>query len=355
MTLPSDPISMKPDSILDFSGYLIKVSSLYADFQTLFRHFEDSIKDESKYFSPEIMALYRQTSVYYVLLNDSEIGLDSLILDAKNRQWIGGRLSFKPILVFRQHLAEGYEISSIQYDDNSVIKIGNQMLNSSSILNPCIRYLKNSQDNLAKTISEEFRTILQESNKKLFHPSKSSECLEVEILQPGQDWLKCCIDLHLSLRIYQTQNLKPVHQIIYSEDSYKASPTLILQLGNETLTVDSLCTSIAKSFRVFEKDYISEFLSYPNCPVLEKDEIQSLRQQSGVLLVKQDSDSRGLPCKLLDLESGDWLDGEVAFELSAYFSPHNPENRIQDSISTVSETFPSPLDDIRQSMNPSPE
>ena len=127
-----------------------------------------------------------------------------------------------------------------------------------------------------KYLSGDLREFLEKENKSLVSPQNISECVDVEILQPGQDWISCKMDLHLSIRLYQAEIKNLAWQAIYSDLSkFKNAQNLnsdsLLQIDNYVTSVYDLCCDIAEQFNSFEKEYKNRSEYYPDCPTLENE------------------------------------------------------------------------------------
>ena len=305
------------------------------------------LNPEEPIFNTEILKSYNQESVYFVLDNQDENGLLCRLLNSTNTQWIDGRLHFQPTLVFRQTPEKGYKITQIPYDSNTIIQIGHKTVTVDAFLKPYLNDLKSRE----KQLSNDLREFLEKENKSFISPQTISECVDVEILQPGQDWTSCKMDLQLTLRLYQAEVKNRAWQAIYYNSLKIESPKIdsLVQIGECVISIYDLCCRIANKFRLFEQEYKGNNRYYVACPTLENKVVSQLRMSSHFNLLRGKLDTKGLPCKLLQLNSGRWLEGDLAFELMPQFIPNlTPKDTNSDT--EITEIYKSPLDDIRQDL-----
>lgn len=350
MNIYTDPEPLTVDTVVDFQGLLARVSVLENEFRIIFRAFEEKLKDKEEVFNAEILKSYNQESVYFVLDNEDENGLLCRLLNSTNTQWIDGRLHFQPTLVFRQTPEKGYRITQIPYDPNTIIQIGHKTVTVDAFLKPYLNDLKSRE----KQLSNDLREFLEKEKKSLLSPTTISECVDVEILQPDQDWVSCKMDLHLSVRLYQAEIQNLAWQAIYSDPSkfkndQSPKSDSPFQIDNYVTFIYDLCCDIAEKFSSFEKEYKNRSEYYPDCPTLENKVVSQLRMSSHFNLLRGKIDAKGLPCKLLQLTSGHWVEGDLAFELMPQFIP-NATTQDVSSDPEVMEMYESPLDDIRQDL-----
>ncbi len=349
MNIYTDPEPLTVDTVVDFQGLLARVSVLENEFRILFRSFEEKLEDKEETFNAEILKFYNQESVYFVLGNEdeNENGLLCRLLNSTNTQWIDGRLHFQPTLVFRQTPEKDYRTTLIPYDPKTIIQIGHKTITVDAFLKPYLNDLKSRE----KQLSNDLREFLEKENKSFISPQTISECVDVEILQPGQDWVSCKMDLQLTLRLYQAEVKNHAWQAIYYNSLKLESPKMdsLVQIGECVISIYDLCCQIANKFGLFEQEYKGNNRYYPDCPTLENKIVSQLRMSSYFNLLRGKIDAKGLPCKLLQLTSGHWVEGDLAFELMPQFIP----NVITQDISSdpeVTERYESPLDDIRQDL-----
>lgn len=350
MNIYTDPEPLAVDTVVDFEGFLVRVSILESEFRTLFRAFEETLEDAEDIFNADILESYHQKSVYFIPKDEDDRGLSCRVLNSTSTQWIDGQLHFKPVLIYRQTPEKSYNISLIPYDNRTIIEVGNKTITPDNLIKPYLNDLKGRE----KYLSGDLREFLEKENKILISPDAISDCVEVRILQPGQDWISCKMDLHLALRLYQAESKNSAWQASYCNPLKSApgqSPKTdsLLQIGESVTSIDEFCGGIARQFRLFEEEYKNNKKYYPSCPNLEKDIISRLRMSSKFKLLRGKQDDNGLPCQLLNLNSGHWVKGDLAFELMPFFLP-DPTSEASEDTSPAPQIYQSPLDDIRQSL-----